>query len=85
VLVNLLTTLEEEDSRNVANTILSSNLVAILTYVTLADDNLAIILLSKFVDDRAYHTARTTPSCPEINNYRHTLAHYLLKVLVVKF
>ena len=38
----------------------------VLLDVAFADDDLAVILLGKFADDRSQHAARTAPCCPEI-------------------
>ena len=64
-LANLLSVLEEQDGGDVADAELYCQLFVLLD-VAFADDDLAVILLGKFADDRSQHAARTAPCCPEI-------------------
>ena len=80
-LVDELSVLEEHDGRDVADTHLSGNIVSLL-HVALANDDAAVVFLCQLRDDGAYHTARATPGCPEINYQRHVAILQTLEILV---
>lgn len=73
-LIDNLATLDEYDGGDVANAVLSNDVVARIN-VALADNDLLAILGSQLVDDRAYHTAGATPLCPEIDYHGLARCH----------
>ncbi len=83
-LVDELTILKEQDSRDIAYTILHGDILIGLD-VALADDDLAVILVGKFLHDRTYHTARTAPCGPQINDKRLVAILQLLEIISCYF
>lgn len=80
-LINNLTALEEQYCWYVTDTEVRNKVLAILC-ITLADNDLTIILLSKFANDWRNHLTRTTPCSPEVNNQRKLTILKFLEILV---
>ena len=64
--MNYLAALEEKNHRDVADTILSYEILTLVNII-LANDSLALILLSELLDDRSKTLTWATLGCPEVN------------------
>src|SRR5688572_21834648 len=74
---------KEDQCRNALDTKLRGDLV-VLVHVELSNFCLAVIILGNSLDDRSYHTARSTPCRPEIYQYRNIGTKYFRFEIVIR-
>ena len=72
---------QEHHSRNVHNPEMFAT-IGIFFHIAFANIHYSFILRSKFVDDRRYFPARTTPFCPKIDDNKGIGCQYILQVIV---
>ena len=72
------------NSRNAHNAVLTSQLLFFID-IYLSNQNRALQFTGQFVDDRAEHTAGTTPSSPKVNKSQSLfIQNFILKAFFVK-
>ena len=84
VFVNQLTIFEEQQSRDVANTVFATDFVTLVNII-FTNSYLTFVLSSKLVNKRTNLTARTAPLCPEVNYYGFTRCDKFLCQFVSEF
>ena len=84
LLVYNLTILEEQNSRNVADTVFGSH-IAVIIHIALTDDDLSFKLRGQFFNNRSHHFTRATPGSPKIHHNRLSFCKDFLIVAVCNF
>ena len=84
LLVNNLTSLDEDDGRDVTHTVFHRDFVVLLD-IALADNNLALILGSQLLHNGSNHAAGTAPLSPEVNYHRKLTGQQFVEVVLVNF